>query len=166
MLCSISLELVLWVYAYIRKGSLVVQIVKKLPAMWHTWAQFLGLEYSLERELVTHSNILAWKIPWTKEPCGLQSTGSQRVGHDWVTNIHISKLKNTNIKYVQFLYISCFSVAQSCLTLCDPMDCSMSAFPLLHHFLEFAQTHVHWVDDAIQSSHLLLPPSPLAFNLS
>jgi len=60
--------------------------------MWQTWAQFLGWEDSLERELVTHSNILAWKIPWTEELCGLQSTGSQRVGHDWVTNVHISKL--------------------------------------------------------------------------
>ena len=57
-------------------------------------------------------------------------------------------------------------VAQSCLTLCDPMNCSMPG-PLVHHQLpEFTQTHVHWVGDAIQSSHPLLSPSPPTFNLS
>ena len=60
----------------------------------------------------------------------------------------------------------CCSVTQSCLTLCDPMDCSILGFPELHSLLEFAQTHVHLVGDAIQPSHPLLPPSPLAFNLS
>ena len=57
------------------------------------------------------------------------------------------------------------SVAQSCLTLCDPMDCSTSGFPVLHCLPEFAKTHVHWVDDAIQPSHPLSPPSPSAINL-
>ena len=56
------------------------------------------------------------------------------------------------------------SVAQSCLTLCDPMDCSTPGFPVLHHLPELAQTHVHWVSDAIQSSHPLLSLSPSAFN--
>ena len=59
-----------------------------------------------------------------------------------------------------------WSVTQSCLTHCDPMDCSMPDFPVLHHLSEFAQTHVHWVGDFIQLSHLLSPPSPPAFNLS
>ena len=49
------------------------------------------------------------------------------------------------------------SVTQSCLTLCDLTDCSMPGFPVLHYFLEFAQTHVHWVDDAVQPSHPLSP---------
>ena len=57
-------------------------------------------------------------------------------------------------------------VVQSCPTLCDHIDCSMPGFPVLHYLLEFAQTHVHWVDDAIQSSHPLSPPSPLALSLS
>ena len=57
-------------------------------------------------------------------------------------------------------------VAQSCLTLCDPMDCSMSGFLVLLYIPEFAQTRVHWVDDAIQPFHSLLPPSPPALNLS
>ena len=60
----------------------------------------------------------------------------------------------------------CCSVAQSCPTLCDPMHCSTSGFPVLHHLLELAQTHVHRVGDAIQPSHPLSSPSPPAFNLS
>ena len=61
----------------------------------------------------------------------------------------------------------CFcSIAQLCSTLCDPMDCSMPGFPVLHQLLELAQTHVRWVDDAIQPSHPLFSPSPPAFNLS
>ena len=64
---------------------------------------------------------------------------------------------------------ACFlfsSVAQSCLTLCDPMDCSTPALPVHHQPPELTQTHVQWVGDAIQPSHLLLSPSPPAFNLS
>ena len=60
----------------------------------------------------------------------------------------------------------CCSVAQSCPTLCDPMDCSTPGFPAQHPLLEFAQTHVHCVDDATQTSHPLSPPSPPALNLS
>ena len=57
------------------------------------------------------------------------------------------------------------SVAESCLTLCDPMDCSTPGFSVLHYLPELAQTHVHWVRKAIQPFHPLSPPSPLAFNL-
>ena len=56
-----------------------------------------------------------------------------------------------------FLTFSCRSVAKSCLTLCNPVDCSMPGFPVPHHFLEFAQVHVHWISDAIQPSYPLLP---------
>ena len=56
-------------------------------------------------------------------------------------------------------------VAQSCLTLWDCMDCSMPGFPVLHYLLEFVQTHVHWVGDAIQPSHPLSASSPPALNL-
>ena len=55
---------------------------------------------------------------------------------------------------------------QSCLTLCNVMDCSTPGFPLLHYLPEFAQTHVHWVGDAIQPSHPLSSPSPPVLNLS
>ena len=62
--------------------------------------------------------------------------------------------------------ICCCSVAQSWLTLCNPMDFSMRGFPVLHYLLEFAQTHGHWVGDDIQPSHPLSSTSPPAFNLS
>ena len=60
----------------------------------------------------------------------------------------------------------CCSLTKSCPTLGNPMDSSMSSFPVLHYLLELAQTHVHWVTDAIQPSHPLLSPSPPTFNLS
>ena len=60
----------------------------------------------------------------------------------------------------------CCSVTQSCMTLCDLRDCSTPGFSVSHHLPELAQTHVHWVGDAIQSSHPLSSPSPPAFNLS
>ena len=61
--------------------------------------------------------------------------------------------------------LCCYSVAQSCPTLCHPMDCSMPGFPVLHSLPEFAQTHVHWIGDAIQPSYPLLPPSSPTLNL-
>ena len=63
-------------------ASLLVQRLKRLLAMRETWVRSLGREDPLERKMAIHSSILAWRIPWTEEPGGLQSTGSQRVGHD------------------------------------------------------------------------------------
>ena len=83
---------------------------------------------------------------WTGNPGVLQSIGSQRVGHDWVTELNW--------------------VIKLCGVLCNPMDCSMPGFPDLHHLLDLAQIHVHWVSDTIQPSHPLLPLSPSALNLS
>ena len=60
----------------------MAQTVKNLPAVRETWVRSLGREDLLEKEMAIHSNILAWKIPWTEEPGRLQSMGSQRVGHD------------------------------------------------------------------------------------
>ena len=60
----------------------------------------------------------------------------------------------------------CFSVAKWSPTLCDPMNCRTPGFSVHHYLPEFAQTHVHWVSDAIQPSHPLLPPSPLDLNFS
>ena len=67
-------------------ASLVTQMVNNLPAMQKTRVQSLGQEDALEKEMTTHSSILACRIPWTEEPGGLQSVGSQRVWHDWATN--------------------------------------------------------------------------------
>ena len=63
-------------------ASLVAQLVKNLRAVQETQVRSLGWEDPLEKEMATHSSILAWKISWTQEPGRLQSTGSQRVGHD------------------------------------------------------------------------------------
>ena len=62
--------------------SLVAQTLKRLPPMQETQVRSLGWEDPLEKEMVTHSSILAWRIPWMEKPGRLQSTGSQRVGHD------------------------------------------------------------------------------------
>ena len=72
--------------------GLVAQTLKRLPAMWETWVWSLGPEDPLEKEMATHSSILTWRIPWTEEPGGLQSTGSPRVRHDWETSLSLSGL--------------------------------------------------------------------------
>ena len=90
-------------------GSLVAQMVKNQPAMQETWVRFLGWEDHLKKGMATHASILAWKIPWPEEPVGLQSMGSQRVGHDWVTNTftfttqHIFEVRDPNIPSKFFL---------------------------------------------------------------
>ena len=63
-------------------------MVKRLHAMWENWVWSLGQEDPLEKEKATHSNTLAWKIPWMEEPGRLQSMESQRVGQDWTTSLH------------------------------------------------------------------------------
>ena len=68
-------------------ASLVAQRLKCLPAMRETWVRSLGREDPLEKQMATHSSVLAWRIPWTEEPGGLQSTRLQRVGHDWATSL-------------------------------------------------------------------------------
>ena len=67
---------------FFQGASLVAQMEKNLPAVQETWAQSLGWEDVLEKGMAAHSSILAWGIPWTEEPGGLQTMGLQRVGHD------------------------------------------------------------------------------------
>ena len=69
----------------------VAQRLKHLPAMRETLVWSLGQENPLEKKMATHSSILAWIIPWMEEPGGLQSTGSQRVGHDWANSLTFNK---------------------------------------------------------------------------
>ena len=69
-------------------ASLAAQTVKRLPTTWETWVRSLGREDALEKEMATHFSIHAWRIPRTKEPGGLQSMGSHRVGRDWTTPLH------------------------------------------------------------------------------
>ena len=72
---------------FLFQSSLVAQTVKRLPTMWETRIWSLGQEDPLEEEMANYSSTLAWKIPWTGECGRLQSTGSQRVGHDWVISL-------------------------------------------------------------------------------
>ena len=68
------------------RASLVAQSLKCLPVMWETWVRFLGREAPLEKEMATHSSILAWRIPWTEELGGLQSTGCKEL--DMTERLH------------------------------------------------------------------------------
>ena len=80
----------------------MAQRLKRLPAMWETWVQSLGWEDSPEKEMATHSSILAWRIPWTEEPGGLQSTGWQKFGCNGATLTLLIKLniKKNNSAFV------------------------------------------------------------------
>ena len=80
--------MVLWEWA-----SLLAQSVKNLPAVQEFRVRSLGWEDPVEKEMATHSSILAWKISWTEEPGGLQSMGSQRVRHDWATNTYLLTMR-------------------------------------------------------------------------
>ena len=70
--------------------SLVAQTINDLPVLQETWVQSLGQKDPQEKGMATHCSILAWRIPWAEEPGGLQSMGTQRVGHDWVTKHSIT----------------------------------------------------------------------------
>ena len=81
----------------VSRGFLVAQMAKHLSAMLETPVQSLGQEDPLEKKMATHSSTLAWKVPWTKEPCRLQSMGLQRVRHDWVTLLTLLSLSWTRL---------------------------------------------------------------------
>ena len=77
----------------------MVQRLKRLPAMWETWVQSLGQEDTLEKEMATHSSILAWRIPWTEELGGLQSTGRKEL--DMTERLHfLSSLLKATLRAV------------------------------------------------------------------
>ena len=80
-----------------REASLVAQMVKCLPAVWETRVQSLGQKDPLEKEMVTHSSTLSWKIPWTEEPGKLQFMGLQRVRHNLASSLHFIYLMGFRI---------------------------------------------------------------------
>ena len=124
--------------------SLVAQLVKNPPAMWETWVRFLDWEDPLEKEMATHSSILAWRIPWREEPGGLQSMGSQRVRHNSVTftfQSYIITVETTR----------CFLVTKSCPTLWDPMNCSRPGSLVLHTICKLI-----FIESVMSSNHLIL----------
>ena len=158
--------------------SLVDQTVKNLPAIQETRVSFLCGFYPLEKEMATHSRILAWRIPWTEEPRWLQSMGSQRVGHDWVTTTftffaHLfpnSLFDYANgLRFIGFLSISTVqgeAAYQGSFMIWTSRPHELPGLPVHHQHPECTQIHVHWVGDAIQPSHPLSYPSPPALNLS
>ena len=97
-----------------QRASLVAQMVKNLPAMWETQVLSLSQEDPLKKRMATHSSILAQRMPWTKEPGGLQSMELQRVRQDWVINTLVLEVLPAAAAAAKSL--------QSCLALWDPID--------------------------------------------
>ena len=96
-LCS----LILWRWTHIIWAPWVAQTVKNPPAVQETWVLSLGREDSLKKGMATASSTFAWRIPWTEKPGGLQSMGSQTVGHDWGINTHT----HTHTRHYTFVQI-------------------------------------------------------------
>ena len=122
--------------------------------------------HALEKEMAIHSSALAWRIPGMGEPGGLPSMGSHRVRHNWNDLAAVAAAKSPLFYEQDWRCLQFSSVAQSCPTLCDPMNRSTPGLPVHHQLPEFTQTHVHRVIDAIQPSHPPLSPSPPAPNPS
>ena len=103
----------------------------------------------LEWVAIPFSRQSSWPRDWTLTSCRFFTV--------WAMKEALEREGSLKITYS---FILCCSVTKSCLTLCNSMDCIMPVFPVVHYLLELAQTHVHWVSDAIQPSH------PLSLNLS
>ena len=95
---------------------MVAQTVKHLPTMWETRVQSLGQKDLLEKEMATHSSILAWRIPWIEDPDRLQSMGLQRVWHDWATSLSLFHLKSKctrkSLTLIRYLFIADLFLSQ------------------------------------------------------
>ena len=131
------------------------------------WVWSLGWEDPLEEEMATHPSILVWRIPWTEEPGRLSPRSRKEWDMTyWPAQAQASVYCTPRIIVAVFSSVQFSLVAQLCPTLCDPMNRSTPGLPVRHWLLEFTQTHVHWVGDAIQPSHPLSSPSPPTFSLS
>ena len=150
-------------------------MVKNLPAIQETWVPSLGWEDPLEKGMATHSSILAWRIPWTEEPGGLQSMGSQRVRHDWV-------ISTTNFTFQQYQNLCsltpwCIYFCSRCweppraaayyVWLCVP-DCSHLVTPTSRHVFPQSLQKKEWAWEIayyflkLFYSHFITKASPLA----
>ena len=118
-----------------------------MQEMQETQIQSVGREYPLEKEMATHSSILAWKIPWTEEPGGLQSMGSQSCTPSMCT---CSCVHTHTLAHRQSVQFSCSVV----LTLCDSMDCSTPHFPVLHQLPSLLK--LIFIESVMPSHHLIL----------
>ena len=140
---------------------------KNIGSGFHTFLQgiFLTHIFFIGRWILYHCN---WetlnKCKWVEKKINLPD---QRLVKYFLNKQIIAQgTCNVYERKSQVFSVQFSSVAQSCLTLCDPMDCSMQCFPVHHQLPEFTQTHVHRVSDAIQPSHPLSSPSLPAINLS
>ena len=115
--------------------NLVAQTVQHLPAMRETPIRSLAWEDPLEKEMATHSSTLAWKIPWTEEPCRLQSMGSQRVGHNWAASLHFTSSSRLN-PIVSNLGVSSEMSKLGLMASKIPfLQLHYTAFPVPHHHI-------------------------------
>ena len=157
----------------------LAQQAKNLPAMQEMWVRSLGWEVPLEEGMATHSSILAWRMPWTEEP-GHSSQGWKELDTT-ATLLNFLEVQGSGIcQHVLLKVTTCYCIINilplrkrplqtlvqfSCCHI-QLLNWSTPSFPVHHQFPELAQTHVHWVGDAIQPSHPLSSLSPPAFNLS
>ena len=139
---------------------------------------FTFYSHALEKEIATHSSVLALRIPGTGEPVGLPSVGLHRVGHHWSDSSSSRILCQSTLYTCQRLFDLLWKYSDknyclgnptlycccSCLIRYNPMDCTLATLPSPSP--RVCSTHVHWVADAIQPFHPLSSPSPPAFNLS
>ena len=126
-------------------------MVKKLLPIWETWVWSLGQEDPLGTEMATHSSILAWGVPWTEEPGGLQSMELQRIRHNWATNTHTFKTKVTSLTG----YVFCtLTETEICHVLISCVKLTMCLLCLADRFLRFL--HSTWM--------FTIAPSPLNYS--
>ena len=144
------------------RTSLVVQLVKNLPAMWKTWVWSQGWEDPLDEGKATHWSILAWRIPWT-----VQSVGSQRVGHDWATFTSVQFISVQLFSHVRLFAIPWTEAHQASLSitnsrsllklmsielvmpsyhlfLCCPLLLLPSTFPSIRVYSNESVLHIRW----------------------
>ena len=108
--------------------------------MQETWVRSLGREDPLEKEMATHSSILAWRIPWVEEPGGLQSTGQQRVGHDFTFTFTFNVVTNLQLLEVLFLVVVVFNLEHwlgEYFTSCSDLLIFLSFLPIFPLFSSF-----------------------------
>ena len=142
----------------------------RLPRPWDSpgkntggGCHFLLQCMKVKSENEVTQSCLTFATPWTAAYQAPPSMGFSR--QEYWSGVPLPSPENLWAKH-KMLSVQFSSVTQLCLTLCDPMDCSTTGFPIHHQLLEPAQTHVHPVGDAIQPSYPLLSPSPPAFSLS
>ena len=144
----------------------------RLPDPWDSPSKNTGVgcHFLLQCMQVKSESEVAQSCPTLSDPmdCSLPGSSIQGIFQarvlEWVP-VPSPRNHYAIVNWQQFFFL-CGSIAKSCLTLCDPMDCSTPGFPVLHYLPEFVQTHVHQVGDTIQPSHPLSSSSPFAFNLS